>query len=205
MSTNTNQQDWWDIFTHMSVEKLKQRHRSEIEMYPSSFSNQFYIQVKGTKFVQLEFEHGIGNELVKQVVQWSRDREKVESRQIISSSDSDVLQLKHLLLGRAKQFIDFCVSDKSIEPESTIAQLGISDVVLDRWPKKSFAAPVYYHIWGWLQLELGKKGEQQMPITLKRERQLSEYCRINNLFIKKKEYDSQLNVRYLVKEKNHEG
>ena len=51
MSTNTNQQDWWDIFTHMSVEKLKKRHRSEIEMYPSSFSNQFYIQVKGTKFV----------------------------------------------------------------------------------------------------------------------------------------------------------
>ena len=155
--------------------------------------------------MQLEFEHGIGNELVKQVVQWSRDREKVESRQIISSSDSDVVQLKHLLLGRARQFIDFCVSDKSIEPESTIAQLGISDVVLDPWPKKSFAAPVYYHIWGWLQLELGKQGEQQMPITLKRERQLSEYCRINDLLIKKKEYDSQLNVRYLVKDKNHEG
>ena len=68
MSTNTNQQDWWDIFTHMSVEKLKLIHRSEIEMYPSSFYDQFYIQVKGTKFVQLEFEHGIGNELVKQVV-----------------------------------------------------------------------------------------------------------------------------------------
>ena len=54
-------------------------------------------------------------------------------------------------------------------------------------------------------MELGKKGEQQMPITLKRERQLSEYCRINNLLIKKKEYDSQLNVRYLIKEENHEG
>ena len=148
MSTNTNQQGLWDIFTHISVEKLKQRHRSEIEMYPSSFSNQFYIQVKGTKFVQLEFEHGIGNELVRQVVQWSRDREIVESRQIISSSDSDVVQLKHMLLGRARQFIDFCVSDQSIEPESTLAQLAITDVLLYHWPKKSFAAPVYYHIWG---------------------------------------------------------
>ena len=58
----------------MSVEKLKQRHRSEIECI-FKFFKPVYIQVKGTKFVQLEFEHGIGNELVKQVVKWSRDRE----------------------------------------------------------------------------------------------------------------------------------
>ena len=205
MSLNTNQKDWWETFAHMSVDKLKKEHKLEIEVYSSSSSNQFYVQVKGTKFVQLEFEHGIGNELVKQVVQWSRDREKVESRQIISSSDSDVVQLKHLLLGRVQEFIDFCLSDQSIEPESTLAQLAITDVLLYHWPKKLFAAPVYYHIYGWLQLELGKRGEQQMPITLKRERQLNEYCRINDIVIKNKEYDSQLNVRYLVKEKNHEG
>ena len=69
-----------------------------LQVFPTNF-----IQVNGTDFVQLDhFEHEIGNELVKQVVQWSRDREKVESRQIISSSDSDVVQLKHLLLGRAR-------------------------------------------------------------------------------------------------------
>jgi len=192
------EKDWWTIFTHMSEEKLKQRHREAIEIYPSSFPSQFYIQVKGTEFIQLDFEHEIGNELVKQVAQWSRDREKMDSRLSISSSDSDVLRLKHLLLGRAKEFIDFCISEDSIEPEATIAQFGICDVLVDTWPKKPFLAPLYYDIWGWLQLELGKEGEQQMPITRKRERQLDECCRLYNYQVIAKEYDSQTNVRYLV-------
>ena len=56
--------------------------------------------------MQLEFEHGIGNELVKQVVQCP-EIEKVESRQIISSSDSDVVQLKHLLLVELSSLLIF--------------------------------------------------------------------------------------------------
>ena len=66
--------------------------------------------------------------------------------------------------------------------------------------KKSFIAPLFYDIWGWIQLELGKKGEQQMPRTQKYERQLTEYCKIHKFSIEDIRYDSQMNVKYLVKE-----
>ena len=56
------------------------------------------------------------------------------------------------------------------------------------------------NIWGWLQLELGKEGEKQMPRTQRHERQLSEYSRINNYKVLNIEYDSQENVRYLIRE-----
>ena len=63
-------------------------------------------------------------------------------------------------------------------------------------------APLFYDIWGWIQLELGKNGECQMPRTQRYERQLEEYCRINKCIIIGKEYDSQINVRYLIKEES---
>jgi len=69
-----------------------------------------------------------------------------------------------------------------------------------KWSKKPFIAPLFYDIWGWIQLELGKEGESQMPITQRYERQLKEYCRLNQLSIERVKYDSQMNVRYLVKE-----
>ena len=58
---------------------------------------------------------------------------------------------------------------------------------------------------GWIQLELKKEGEFQMPGTQSHERQLREYCRVFHLTIIKIEYDSQRNVRYLVEEDNNEA
>ena len=90
----------------------------------------------------------------------------------ISQSDSDVVQLKHLLLGRASQFIEY--SSKSDHPQAEDALWAIKEGFDVRWSKKSFVAPIVYYIWGWLQLELGKEGEKQMPRTQRHERQLSE-------------------------------
>ena len=136
----------------------------------------------------MDFDDEISDELINKVAKWSESRKGIEKISM-SASDSDVVELKHLLLGRASTFVDYCY--KSNNPLAEEALWGIWEVFEINWSKKSFIAPLFYHIWGWLQLELGKKGEIQMPRTQRYERQLKEYCRINNLSIVSVEYDSQ--------------
>ena len=199
MSSSLQEKDWWTLFTHMSEAKLKQRHDEAVNKYPAKIRNQFYIQVYGTDFVQLSFDDTISDKLIVKVANWSRSRKKVDKIGV-SPSDNDVKELKYLLLGRASKFVDYC--SKSKHPDAEEALWGIWDVFNVKWSKKSFIAPLFYDIWGWIQLELGKKGECQMPRTQRYERQLEEYCRINKCTIIGKEYDSQINVRYLIKEES---
>ena len=199
MSTNTQieHKDWWRLFTHMSEKKLKIRHRESIDKYPTDIENEFYIQAYGTEFVQIDYQFDISDRLIEQVAKWGENR-RIIKKIGISQSDSDVVQLKHLLLGRASQFIEY--SSKSDHPQAEDALWAIKEVFDVRWSKKSFVAPIFYNIWGWLQLELGKEGEKQMPRTQRHERQLSEYSRINNYKVLNIEYDSQKNVRYLIRD-----
>ena len=201
MTSTIQEKDWWNLFAHMSEIKLKQRHDEAVNKYPAKIRNQFYIQIFGTDFVQLSFKDTISDELIIKVANWSRSRKGVEKIGI-SPSDSDVKDLKHLLLGRASKFVDYC--SKSKHPMAEEALWGIWDVFNVNWSKKSFVAPLFYDIWGWIQLELGKKGEYQMPRTQRYERQLKEYCRVNNCTIIGIEYDSQINVRYLIEETDDE-
>ena len=197
MSNNIQEKDWWTLFTHMSEVKLKQRHSDAVDKHPSNVKGYYFIQIHGTDFIQLDFPDKINDTLIEKVASWSSKRNKV-NKIGISPSDSDVIQLKDLLLGRASDFVDYC--SKSIHPQAEEALWGIWDVVETKWSKKPFIAPLFYDIWGWIQLELGKEGESQMPITQRYERQLKEYCRLNQLSIERVKYDSQMNVRYLVKE-----
>ena len=201
MSTTIKEKDWWTLFKYMSESKLKQRHSEAVDTSPALNKEYQYIQIHGTDFVQLDFDDEIGDALINKVAKWSESRKGIEKISM-SASDSDVVELKHLLLGRASTFVDYCY--KSNNPLAEEALWGIWEVFEINWSKKPFIAPLFYHIWGWLQLELGKKGEIQMPRTQRYERQLKEYCRINNLSIVSVEYDSQENVRYLVKEKKNE-
>ena len=201
MSTNIQEKDWWTLFRYMSESKLKQRHSEAVDTSPALNREYQYIQIHGTDFVKLSFKDEIGDALIEKVANWSKSRKEVEKIGI-SPSDSDVSQLKHLLLGRASEFVDYC--SKSSHPEAEEALWGIWDVFNVKWSKKSFIAPLFYDIWGWIQLELGKNGEIQMPRTQRYERQLKQYCKIHNLEIVKVEYDSQMNVRYLVKETKNE-
>ena len=201
MSTKIQEKDWWTIFTHMSESKLKQRHNEAVDKFETNEKGYFFIQIYGTDFIKLSFQDEIGDALIEKVANWSKSRKGIEKIGI-SPSDSDVSQLKHLLLGRASEFVDYC--SKSNHPEAEEALWGIWDVFNVKWSKKSFIASLFYDIWGWIQLELGKKGEIQMPRTQRYERQLKQYCKIHKLEIMKVEYDSQMNVRYLVKEETNE-
>ena len=202
MSTTAQKKDWWELFTYMSKSKSKQRHTEAVNTYPANDKNQFYIQVYGTEFVQLSFQEDIGERLIERVAKWARDRRHIK-KLTMGAHDNDVIELKHLLLGRASQFVEYCST--SDHPDAEDALWGIFDVHDIHWPKSSFTAPVFYDIWGWIQLELKKEGEFQMPGTQSCERQLREYCRVFHLTIIKIEYDSQRNVRYLVKEDNNEA
>ena len=197
MSKSIQEKDWWTMFTHMSESKLNQRHNEYVDKHATNAEGYWFIQVHGTDYVKLEFKDVISDLLIEKVAEWSRNKNTL-NKIGISTSDSDVIQLKNLLLGRASEFVDYC--SKSKNPNAEEALWGIWEVVDINWPKKSFIAPAFYDIWGWIQLELGKKGEQQMPITKQYERQLKEYCRINKLNIQSVKYDSQMNVRYLVRE-----
>ena len=197
MSKSIQEKDWWTMFAHMSQSKLNQRHNEYVDKYPTNAEGYWFIQIHGTEFVQLKFKDEINETLIQHVSKWSEKREN--TRKIgYSTSDSDVLELKNLLLGRASDFVDFC--SKSNHPKAEQALWGIWEVVDIKWPRKSFIAPAFYDIWGWIQLELGKKGEQQMPRTQQYERQLKEYCKVNKFSIEDIRYDSQMNVKYLVKE-----
>ena len=197
MSKSIQEKDWWTMFAHMSQSKLNQRHNEYVDKYPTNTEGYWFIQIHGTEFVQLKFKDEINETLIQHVSKWSEKREN--TRKIgYSTSDSDVLELKNLLLGRASDFVDFCY--KSNHPKAEQALWGIWEVVDIKWPQKSFIAPAFYDIWGWIQLELGKKGEQQMPRTQQYERQLKEYCKVNKFSIEDIRYDSQMNVKYLVKE-----
>ena len=197
MLKSIQEKDWWTMFTHMSESKLNQRHNEYVDKHATNAEGYWFIQVHGTGYVKLEFKDDISDLLIEKVAEWSRNRNTF-NKIGISASDSDVIQLKNLLLGRASEFVDYC--SKSKNPNAEEALWGIWDIVEVKWSKKSFLAPLFYDIWGWIQLELGKKGEQQMPITQQYERQLKEYCEVNKFSIKDIRYDSQMNVRYLVKE-----
>jgi hypothetical protein len=197
MSNSIQEKDWWTMFTHMSESKLNQRHNEYVDKHATNAEGYWFIQVHGTDYIKLEFKDDIGDLLIEKVAEWSRNRNTL-NKIGISASDSDVIQLKKLLLGRASEFVDYC--SKSKNPNAEEALWGIWDVVETKWSKKSFIAPLFYDIWGWIQLELGKKGEQQMPRTQQYERQLKEYCKVNKFSIEDIKYDSQENVKYLVKE-----
>lgn len=199
MSKSIQEKDWWTMFTHMSESKLNQRHNEYVDKHATNAEGYWFIQVHGTEFVQLKFQDEIGEALIEKVAKWAESR-KGEDKVGISPSDGDVIQLKNLLLGRASEFVDYC--SKSKYPKAEDALWGIWDVVEAKWSKKSFIAPIFYDIWGWIQLELGKKGERQMPRTQQYERQLKEYCKVNKFSIEDIRYDSQMNVKYLVKETN---
>ena len=197
MSNSIQEKDWWTMFTHMSESKLNQRHNEYVDKHATNAEGYWFIQVHGTDYIKLEFKDDIGDLLIEKVAEWSRNRNTL-NKIGISASDSDVIQLKKLLLGRASEFVDYC--SKSKNPNAEEALWGIWDVVETKWSKKAFIAPLFYDIWGWIQLELGKKGEQQMPRTQQYERQLKEYCKVNKFSIEDIKYDSQENVKYLVKE-----
>ena len=197
MSKSIQEKDWWTMFAHMSQSKLNQRHNEYVDKYPTNTEEYWFIQIHGTEFVQLKFKDEINETLILHVSKWSEKRENTKKIGY-STSDSDVLELKNLLLGRASDFVDFC--SKSNHPKAEQALWGIWEVVDIKWPQKSFIAPAFYDIWGWIQLELGKKGLQQMPRTQQYERQLKEYCKVNKFSIEDIRYDSQMNVKYLVKE-----
>ncbi|MDA8753576.1 hypothetical protein N9N24_03670 [Candidatus Marinimicrobia bacterium] len=197
MSKSIQEKDWWTMFAHMSQSKLNQRHNEYVDKYPTNAEGYWFIQIHGTEFVQLKFKDDINETLIQHVSTWSEKRENTKKIGY-STSDSDVLELKNLLLGRASDFVDFC--SKSNHPKAEQALWGIWEVVDIKWPQKSFIAPEFYDIWGWIQLELGKKGLQQMPRTQQYERQLKEYCKVNKFSIEDIRYDSQMNVKYLVKE-----
>lgn len=197
MSKSIQEKDWWTLFTHMSESKLNQRHYEYVDKHATNEDGYWILQVHGTEFIQLEFKDKIGDILIDKVASWAKKR-KNTNKIGYSVCDEDVIELKNLLLGRASEFVNYCSKSKNSNAEEAL--WGIWDVVETKWSKKSFIAPLFYDIWGWIQLELGKKGEQQMPRTQQYERQLTEYCKIYGLYIVNVEYDSQTNVRYLVTE-----
>ena len=61
-----------------------------------------------------------------------RDRRHIK-KLTMSAQDSDVIELKHLLLGRASQFVEYCST--SDHPDAEDALWGIFDVHDIHWPK----------------------------------------------------------------------
>ena len=104
MSTTIKEKDWWTLFKYMSESKLKQRHSEAVDTSPAFNKEYQYIQIHGTDFVQLDFDDEIGDALINKVAKWSESRKVIEKISM-SASDSDVVELKHLLLGRASNLL----------------------------------------------------------------------------------------------------
>ena len=140
--------------------------------------------------------------LVKWLAKWSRYRE-INSEPISTGTDDwDVMFLRWALKGRVKAFVGHC---KELDSKrSRLALQGINQVYDKVWPHNSTCGYIFAHIWGWLQLELEKPGEQKPPSELEQIRQISKTLTDSGEKIGEWVLDGFGGVQAIMKEKENE-
>ena len=109
--------------------------------------------------------------LIKWMEKWSRYQKLNHHPLSTGTDDWDVQFLRWTLKGRVKVFVAHC---KNVDNKRTRSVLKGIDSIYDKvWPHSATCGYIFARIWGWLQLELEKPGEQLPPTELEQIRQIS--------------------------------
>ena len=116
---------------------------------------------------------------IKLLALWDQYRLKIKpgNNGSAKSDDIDVLFLKWLLHGRCLKFYNYVLKSTSIHKDNknrlalcNLAYNGINRVYNYNWPH-NICGYMFHHIWGWLQLELKKPGENG-PSTIQKQKEM---------------------------------
>jgi len=111
----------------------------------------------------------IGPSLIEDIADWG-----IWMRGRNGSAGSEEWYVKYLrwaLLGRCREFMDYCrVSD---HPRASEAIQAVQKVYGFEWPHNSTCGYIFHYIWGWLQLELEEPGECK-PMSIQEQKEVLE-------------------------------
>ena len=141
------------------------------------------------------------DEIVKMVAEWSQWRQIQAKRNLSAwtgTEDWDVRFLKWAIKGRVKEFVQYC--EKNPSPESTLALEGVWSIYDKKWPHSSVTGYIFGYVWGWLQLELEKPGEEP-PMSIEDQKtSLRKECNERGVDVIRFSYDGYGGVKAITKE-----
>jgi hypothetical protein len=141
-------------------------------------------------------------QLVAWIADWTRYRQLLNKDFGGGTHDWDVYFLRRILKGKVKDFVQYC--KKYPTDQSKLALSGIMMVYDYKWPHSSVTGYIFGYMWGWLQLELEKPGENK-PMTEKEQRdRLTKSAAKNGKIIHRFTYDGFGGVQAIMKEKENE-
>ena len=141
-------------------------------------------------------------QLVAWLADWTNYRQLLNKTAGCSSNDWDVRFLRLMLKGNVKDFVHYC--KKYPTNQSKLALSGIMTVYDYKWPHSSVTGYIFGYMWGWLQLELEKPGENK-PMTEKEQRdRLTKSAAEDGKIIDRFTYDGFGGVHAIMKEKENE-
>jgi len=141
-------------------------------------------------------------QLVAWLADWTNYRQLLNKTAGCSSNDWDVRFLRLMLKGNVKDFVHYC--KKYPTDQSKLALSGIMAVYDYQWPHSSVTGYIFGYMWGWLQLELEKRGESK-PMTEKEQRDgLTKSAAENGQIIYRFTYDGFGGVQAIMKENENE-
>ncbi|GEM_PF-1708834 len=111
----------------------------------------------------------IGSTLVEDIADWG-----IWMRGRGGSACSDDWHVKYLrwtLLGRCREYMDYCKA--SGHPRAAEAIQAVQKVYDFKWPHNSSSGYIFHFLWGWLQLELEKPGECK-PMSIQEQKVVLE-------------------------------
>ncbi len=110
----------------------------------------------------------INQQLVEWMADWALYRQLLNKNYGGGTHDWDVRFLRLMLKGKVKDFVHYC---KKYPGEKTnLALSGIMSAYDYKWPHSSVTGYIFWYMWGWLQLELEKPGEEK-PNTEEEQRE----------------------------------
>jgi len=110
----------------------------------------------------------INQQLAELMADWAFYRQLLNKSASCSTNDWDVQFLRRMLKGKVKDFVRYC--KKYPDEKTNLALSGIMSVYDYKWPHSSATGYIFGFLWGWLQLELEKPGEEK-PMTEEEQRE----------------------------------
>lgn len=143
----------------------------------------------------------INQQLAEWMADWAFYRQLLNKSASCSTNDWDVQFLRRMLKGKVKDFVRYC--KKYPGEQTNLALSGIMSVYDYSWPHSSATGYIFGFLWGWLQLELEKPGEQK-PDTEEEQREfLIKNAAENGKIIDRFTYDGFGGVKAIHKEKEN--
>jgi hypothetical protein len=141
----------------------------------------------------------INQQLAEWMADWAFYRQLLNKSAGCSTNDWDVRFLRLMLKGKVKDFVRYC--KKYPDEKTNLALSGIMSVYDFKWPHSSATGYIFGYMWGWLQLELEKPGEEK-PMSVEAQREsLKKHADEEGEIIDRFTYDGFGGVNAIMKEK----